>query len=81
MAFRRRVVYRVTGLFVRWGLIGHPYGREYARERYTLTGRRRPDVERTRRPGGVSPRLGAALVGAALLLMSFLAAGILFATA
>jgi hypothetical protein len=29
----------------------------------------------------VSPRLGAALVGAALLLMSFLAAGILVATA
>jgi hypothetical protein len=81
MALRRRVVYRVTGLFVRWGLVSHPYGREYARERYTLTGRRRPDVERKPRPRGVSPRLGAALVGAALLLMSFLAAGILVATA
>ena len=79
MALRSRFVFRVTGLFVRWGLISHPYGREYARERYTLTGRRVPDIESTAR-SGVSPRTGAALVGVALLLMSLLATGILLAS-
>ncbi|WP_318568912.1 hypothetical protein [Salinigranum marinum] len=80
MALRNQLVYRVTGLFVRWGMVKHPYGREYARERYTITGRRTPDIESTRTSGRLSPRTGAALVGVALLLMSLLATGILFAS-
>jgi hypothetical protein len=81
--FSRRLVHRITGLFVRWGLLKHPYGREYARQRYTLTGRRRPELETGRRTGarggGVPSRTRAALVATALLLLSLAAAGVLFA--
>lgn len=41
MRLRRRFINRLTGLFVRWGIISHPYGREYAKENYTLTGKNR----------------------------------------
>lgn len=33
------IVKRVARVFTRLGLIKHPYGREYAREHLTLTGR------------------------------------------
>jgi hypothetical protein len=79
MAVRNRVLNRVTGLFVRWDLIEHPYGREYARERYSLTGRRMSDVEFESGPDRRHSWTRAALVGAALLLMSLLTAGILLA--
>jgi len=39
MQVRRAVVVRLTRLLVRWNLLGHPHGREYVREHYTLTGR------------------------------------------
>jgi len=29
---------RLHRLFVRWGLLKHPYGREYAKQRYTVFG-------------------------------------------
>lgn len=34
---------RLEALLLRWGLLDHPYGRAYVRERYTLLGRRRRD--------------------------------------
>jgi hypothetical protein len=74
----RRVVRRVLGVLVRLGVVSHPYGREYAREHYTLTGRRVTGAEPARRPGRVSPRAGATLVAVALLLLSLAAAGVLF---
>jgi hypothetical protein len=76
--FRDRVAHRLTGLFVRWNLIGHPYGREYAVERYTLTGRRLPDGASTgsERRG----RRRAAFVAATMALLSLLAAGVLVAS-
>jgi hypothetical protein len=79
MAVRNRVLNRVTGLFVRWDLIKHPYGREYARERYSFTGRRMPDVEFESTPDRRHSWTSAALVGTALLLMSLLTAGVLLA--
>jgi hypothetical protein len=76
-----RLAGRLTRLFVRWGLIRHPYGREYAREQYTLTGRRVQDADSSRDAQRVTtrvtPRAGAALMAAALLLLSLLAAGVL----
>jgi hypothetical protein len=79
MAVRNRVLNRITGLFVRWDLIKHPYGREYARERYSFTGRRMPDVEFESAPDRRHSWTSAALVGTALLLMSLLTAGVLLA--
>ena len=38
MELRRRVLYRVHRLFVYWGLVDHPYGREYAKAHYTPLG-------------------------------------------
>jgi hypothetical protein len=74
--FRDRVAHRLTGLFVRWNLIGHPYGREYAMERYTLTGRRVPfDAEP---PSDRQVRRRAAFMAAAMVLLSLVAAGVLF---
>ncbi|WP_318568913.1 hypothetical protein [Salinigranum marinum] len=83
MRLYRRIVQRITGLFVRWGVISHPYGREYARERYTLSGRRVPESEsRPEGAGFVESRPGATLVVAALLLLvSLLATGVLLAVA
>jgi hypothetical protein len=75
-----RVVQRLVGLFVRWGLLEHPYGREYARQQYTLTGRHAPEAETRstrRQPPRVTPRSRAVLVGTALALLSLLAAGVL----
>jgi hypothetical protein len=63
---------------VRWGLLKHPYGREYARQQYTVTGRHEAEtdsLERTSTP--LSPRHRAALAGAVLLFSSLLAAGVL----
>lgn len=37
-SLKRKAMHRITGLFVRYGLIKHPYGREYAKENYTLLG-------------------------------------------
>jgi hypothetical protein len=68
---RRRIIHRLTGLFVRWGLVEHPYGREYAVERYTVTGRRVPES------GGRGVRTRAAVVAALLVLASVLATGLL----
>jgi hypothetical protein len=79
MELRRRAVHRLTGLFVRWDLIEHPYGRDYARERYSLTGRRRS--EPTPRLGESPSRTRAAMIVASLVLASLLATGLLFATA
>ena len=75
---RDRVAHRLTGLFVRWNLIGHPYGREYATERYSVTGRRLPlDSEPpTRR----RVQFRAAALAATMVLLSLLAAGVLFAS-
>jgi hypothetical protein len=78
---RKRFVHRLTGLFVRWGMLKHPYGREYARERYSVTGRRVPEIEATERTGTASLGARAALVGTVMLLLSLLAAGVLYATA
>lgn len=75
MVLRHRAVHRLTGLLVRWGMLDHPYGQEYARERYTVTGRRRPDS--AFESGRDTPRLGAGLVVAALVLASLLATGLL----
>jgi hypothetical protein len=75
-----RVVKRVVGLLVRWGVIKHPYGREYAREQYTVTGRHAPTVavDTVDEPSmRLSPRHRAVLVGTTLLLLSFVAAGVL----
>ncbi|WP_152042021.1 hypothetical protein [Salinigranum salinum] len=84
MRLSRRLTGRLIRLFVRWGLIKHPYGREYAREQYTLTGRRVQDAESSRDAQRVTtrvtPRVGAALMAMALLLLSFLAAGVLIAS-
>jgi hypothetical protein len=78
MVLRYRAVHRLTGLMVRWGIIDHPYGQEYAKQRYTFTGRRRPDTtfdsDET-----VQTRGGVALVVAGLVLASLLATGLLFA--
>lgn len=38
MDLKRRFLYRVQRLFVYWGLLEHPYGREYAKDRYTPLG-------------------------------------------
>jgi hypothetical protein len=38
MKLRKRIVLRIVRIFVYWGLIRHPYGREYAQWRYTPTG-------------------------------------------
>jgi hypothetical protein len=83
MRLYRRIVQRLTGLFVRWGVLSHPYGREYARERYTLSGRRVPESEsRPEGEGFVQSRPAAALaVATLLLLVSLLATGLLIAVA
>lgn len=36
-----RLSTRLHGLLIRWGLLKHPFGRAYARRRYTVTGRYR----------------------------------------
>lgn len=36
---------RLQCAFIRWGLLKHPYGREYAREHYTLSGKFVPGDE------------------------------------
>jgi hypothetical protein len=75
---RERVAHRLTGLFVRWNLIGHPYGREYALERYSVTGRRIPvDAEA---PSRRRVQFRAAALAATMVLLSLLAAGVLFAS-
>ena len=79
MELRRRAIHRLTGLFVRWDLVEHPYGRDYAKEQYSLTGRRIP--ESTERLGGSPSRTRAAMIVASLVLASLLATGLLFATA
>ena len=76
-----RVIRRLVGVLVRWGLLKHPYGREYARRQYTVTGRHVPMVdspERTATP--LTPRFRAVLVGSVLLLLSLLGAGVLVAS-
>ena len=40
MIVRRVLVTRLHRLLLYWGLLSHPYGREYVRERYTPTGGR-----------------------------------------
>ncbi len=76
MVLRYRAIHRLTGLMARWGLVEHPYGQEYAKERYTVTGRRRPDSAfgSSRDP----QRLRTGLVVGALVLASLLATGLLF---
>jgi len=83
MRLYRRIVQRITGLFVRWGVISHPYGREYARERYTLLGRRLSDSESRSGDASLvrSRPVTALVVAAVLLLVSILATGILLAVA
>jgi len=39
MAVLRRIYQRTLGLLCYWGVVKHPYGREYAQWRYTRTGR------------------------------------------
>ena len=36
-----RAALRLTRLLARWGLIAHPFGRDRARDRITLTGKRK----------------------------------------
>lgn len=77
MALRQRTIHRLTGLFARWGLIEHPYGREYARERYTITGRRvLPSASESEQCTHSRARMG--VVVAVLLFASLLATGVLF---
>jgi hypothetical protein len=76
MVLRYRAIHRLTGLMARWGLVEHPYGQEYARERYTLTGRRRPDS--AFESGRSLDRRRTGLVVGALVLASLLATGLLF---
>jgi hypothetical protein len=78
----KAIVKRLVNLFAYWGLIEHPYGREYVRERYTITGRRLPDRESTRdaparESGGLDPRVEVALVTALVVLLSAVGAGVL----
>lgn len=35
---RRRLLQRVHRIFVYWGLVKHPFGREYVKETYTPSG-------------------------------------------
>lgn len=59
-ALALRAVLRLHGLFVRWGLLDHPYGREYARTHYTVTGRRRdPDAAAGEDPTAAAMEAGA----------------------
>lgn len=76
MLFRQRTIHRLTGLFVRWGLLEHPYGREYAKERYSLTGRRVSQSAAASEQGHSRARMG--VIVAALLFASLLATGVLF---
>ena len=73
---QRSFVHRVTGLFVRWGLVRHPYGREYATEQYTLTGQRMPPIDAV--PAERRAGLRAALMALMMILLSLLATGLLF---
>jgi len=54
MEFRRRVLYRVHRLFVYWGLVDHPYGREYAKAHYTPFGTLVDDGDRGEQSDGGS---------------------------
>jgi hypothetical protein len=71
MSLRRRLVGRLVGLGTRWGLLGHPYGEGYAKERYTHTGGRAstepagPNV----RGGESAGQWGRARIAAATLLV------------
>lgn len=38
---RDKVATRFHRICVRWGLLKHPYGREYVTEHYTITGKRK----------------------------------------
>jgi hypothetical protein len=83
MELRRRAIHRLTRLFVRWNLISHPYGREYARNQFTLTGRRVSDADSarpSRSSGFMTPQRKSAVIAMTLLLVSFLAAGVLLAS-
>lgn len=79
MNVRRRVVFRVTGLLTRWGVVKHPYGRDYAEKRYSLTGRRREalpmDGEDTSSTTFAQPRAVLALM--VMLTLGLLATGLL----
>jgi hypothetical protein len=75
----RRVLTRVIGFLVRWGLLEHPYGREYAREQYSLTGRHAHHTEPRHQSRELRTRAAMIVVG--LALASLLATGLLFATA
>jgi hypothetical protein len=63
---------------VRWGLVKHPYGQEYARDRYTLTGRRRPDTTTPSKDYDARARTRAGIAIVGLVLASLLATGLLF---
>lgn len=76
---KRWLLKRVTGILVRWGLIKHPHGREYAREQYSLTGRHAHDSEPRQQRGAFRTRAAMAVVG--LVIASLLASGLLFVTA
>jgi hypothetical protein len=77
MKLYRRIAKRLVGVFVRLGLVEHPYGREYARERYSLTGRRLDEAESTAgRTGSPRPE-HVALIVVSLVLLSVLTIGVL----
>jgi hypothetical protein len=45
MSFNNYLLSRAVRVLVYWGLVGHPYGIEYARWRYSPTGRFIEDPE------------------------------------
>ncbi|ACM58419.1 hypothetical protein Hlac_2859 [Halorubrum lacusprofundi ATCC 49239] len=40
MDIRRRTLFRFQRLCYRWKLLKHPYGYDYVRQQYSLTGKR-----------------------------------------
>ncbi|QSW98236.1 hypothetical protein [Haloterrigena alkaliphila] len=47
MNARKRVLVRLERTMAYWGLLKHPFGREYVREHYSPTGKQRKDPEET----------------------------------
>lgn len=47
MSIRKRALGRIERTMTYWGLLKHPFGREYVREHYSPTGKEKKATEET----------------------------------
>lgn len=55
MSLQKRLGLRLHRALLYWGLLDHPYGREYAKERYTPFGGEREEYVTNENDGSADP--------------------------